>query len=388
MRKRALGLNALVNIVAISFILVEAGNIVWAQCGQITISDPAEFNVYQRASTQADGPDKTAALEQFLTRYPNSPAKQQVLEVLLDTYVHTKRTSEILAAARTLLQTQPNSLKALFYIVAIESNNVQNHPEFLADAASKASRGLAVAKPACVSDADFQALMRAVTPTFQRAIAADPDAAVQSASPPALKVQAVQSTQIQSSGVAAPQQPADSGGQRADLEQKKQDIADQIEQLQSDVEEQQSEAENWEQEAQQLGDTSNCTGLSASICVSIAQIGVNKAESNARNARQAEQRDQEQIDELRGQSNQLDQQISSTTNTPTAPQPAYNPNALVDLGNQQAAQIRAIGDANAAAQKNNSSKPATTSKPTQGQNSQWCNQQHIGTISAGACPGW
>lgn len=253
----------------------------------------------------------------------------------------------------------------------------------------------------------------------------------------------------------APAQPVDDGSaQRAALEQQKQDIADKISDLQSDKDEQDSEADNWDQEAEQLGDTSNCSGPSAAICVSIAQIGVNKAQSNARKAREAAQRDQEQIDELQGQSSDLDQQISSAASAPAAQQqPAYNPNALVDLGNQQAAQIRAIGMCNACAQNGEvaqyrsqcssgvmsacyraaaalcqcqlnsggcggnvqqlqrcvdtntqtadsmkggytiapgGNSPSSNPRHTapSGQNSQWCNAQHVGTVNAGACPGW
>jgi len=115
---------------------------------------------------------------------------------------------------------------------------------------------------------------------------------------------------------------------------------------------------------------------------------VNKAQAHAREAREAAQRDQEQINDLQGQSNDLDQQISSATSTPAAQQPVYNPNALVDLGNQQAAQIRAIGNANAAVRSNNASKPAGVSPGAAGQNSKWCNAQHVGVVNAGACPGW
>ena len=52
----------------------------------ITIKDPAEFNAYQMASTQADPKAKAAALETFLTQYPQSVVKSSVLDTLIDTY--------------------------------------------------------------------------------------------------------------------------------------------------------------------------------------------------------------------------------------------------------------------------------------------------------------
>ena len=52
----------------------------------IQIKDPAEFNAYQMATTQSDPKAKAAALEGFLTKYPQSVVKKAVLDMLLDTY--------------------------------------------------------------------------------------------------------------------------------------------------------------------------------------------------------------------------------------------------------------------------------------------------------------
>jgi len=41
-----------------------------------TIKDPAEFNAYQGATTQADPKAKAAALEGFLVAYPQSLVKR------------------------------------------------------------------------------------------------------------------------------------------------------------------------------------------------------------------------------------------------------------------------------------------------------------------------
>jgi hypothetical protein len=54
--------------------------------GTIQIKDPAEFNSYQMATTQSDPKAKAAALEQFLTQYPQSVVKSAVLDMLIDTY--------------------------------------------------------------------------------------------------------------------------------------------------------------------------------------------------------------------------------------------------------------------------------------------------------------
>jgi hypothetical protein len=56
------------------------------QQGTIQIKDPAEYNAYQMATTQTDPKAKAAALEDFLTKYPQSVVKKTVLDMLIDTY--------------------------------------------------------------------------------------------------------------------------------------------------------------------------------------------------------------------------------------------------------------------------------------------------------------
>lgn len=469
------------------FIFIIRSNIAAAQCGNITINDPAEYNAYVAATTQTDPIAKLNALNQFLAQYPNSTVKVSILETLLRTYSDGQDVNGAFDTAKLILRADQNNLLGLLYVVWIENKTANGNRQVLADAAVKARLGLSVSKPACMSDSDFQAWRNAATPTFNGAIAMDPgppaqdspsEQAVQSSqasesikvigkviatttstimvkpdqgtptniavSPTArivrvpygtLDMSAAQSTPLsdvvigdrvllqvapaqgssstasfvvveqpavgQQTGTdsqatqaqAAAPQPADNGAaQRAELEQKKQDIADQIEQLQSDKDEQESDAENWDQQAESLGDTSRCTGPSAAICVSIAQIAVNKAQSNARKARQAAQSDQEQINDLQGQSTDLDQQISNAASAPAAQPSSYDPNAIVNAGNQQAAQIRAVGDANAAARNNNAAKSNGSAPSASGQNSKGCVDQHgkpiPGSESWKACPGW
>ncbi len=62
------------------------------QSGTIQIKDPAEFNAYQMATTQSDPKAKAAALDDFLTKYPQSSAKRAVLDMLLDAYQQAEET--------------------------------------------------------------------------------------------------------------------------------------------------------------------------------------------------------------------------------------------------------------------------------------------------------
>ena len=87
---------------------------------QITISDPAEFNAYQNASTQSDPVAKASALEGFLAQYPNSVVKKAVLDQLTDSYQATNQPDKALSSASRLLQLDPNNMKAIF--ISLDAN--------------------------------------------------------------------------------------------------------------------------------------------------------------------------------------------------------------------------------------------------------------------------
>jgi len=81
---------------------------------QITIQNPAEFNAYQQATSQTDPTAKAKALEDFLTAYPQSVVKKNVLDDLMDTYQQSGKIDEELSAASRILQIDPNYMKAIY----------------------------------------------------------------------------------------------------------------------------------------------------------------------------------------------------------------------------------------------------------------------------------
>ncbi len=143
------------------------------QGGQITIKDPAEYNAYTNAVGQSSPAAKAAAIEAFLTQYPNSVVKQDMLEQLVGAYNATNDTAKTLDASRRLLQVDPSNLRALTFIVYVEKQQAQGNQAKLDDAAALAQKGLASPKPASMSDADYQKLKATATPIFESAIAAD-----------------------------------------------------------------------------------------------------------------------------------------------------------------------------------------------------------------------
>jgi hypothetical protein len=177
---------ALASLLAIATSMLCATPIALAQAAasggaaqQITIKDPAEYNDYSNAISQSSPPAKAAALEAFLTKYPNSVVKEEMLEQLMAAYQATNNMDKTVDAATRLLQTDPNNLRALAITVYIKkaqaaqkSTPAEQQP-LLDDAAASAQKGIAAPKPANMPDADFQKLKAATTPIFYSAIALD-----------------------------------------------------------------------------------------------------------------------------------------------------------------------------------------------------------------------
>ena len=150
--------------------------------GQVTIKDPAEYNAYTNAVGQSDPKAKAGAIESFLTSYPQSVVKADMLEQLMAAYQAGGDLNKTVDAAGRLLQIDPNNLRALALTVYIKkaqaaqaqaSQNAAGAQTLLDDAAALAQRGLTAQKPAAMSAADFDKLKKATTPIFHSAIAAD-----------------------------------------------------------------------------------------------------------------------------------------------------------------------------------------------------------------------
>ena len=146
---------------------------------QITIKDPAEYNDYSNAISQSSPAAKASAIEAFLTKYPNSVVKEEMLEQLMAAYQATNNMDKTVDAASRLLQTDPSNLRALAITVYIKkaqaaqkSTPAEQQP-LLDDAAASAQKGIAAQKPASMAQADFDKLKAATTPIFYSAIALD-----------------------------------------------------------------------------------------------------------------------------------------------------------------------------------------------------------------------
>jgi hypothetical protein len=153
-----------------------------AQNSTVTIRDQAEFNSYQMATSQTDTRTKASQLEGFLQSYPQSVVKQAVLDMLVDTYQGMGDPDKTLSATSRLLQMDTNNLKAILYSVyikygrcakSVDQTGMSTDKQTCDDAATLATKGLTVAKPAGTSSDDWKKLTGAAFPIFHSAIALD-----------------------------------------------------------------------------------------------------------------------------------------------------------------------------------------------------------------------
>jgi tetratricopeptide (TPR) repeat protein len=170
------------SVMALASVNLVSSPLLRAQSQDLSIKDPSEYNAYSMASTQADPAKKAQGLEDFLTKYPQSVAKNVVLNLLVDTYQQTNQPDKALDAATKLLQVEPSNMKALYLSVAIKNQQCKKvldakgfatDPAPCDDAAALAQKGLTAAKPAGTSDDDWKKMTGASYPVFDSAIAFD-----------------------------------------------------------------------------------------------------------------------------------------------------------------------------------------------------------------------
>ncbi len=163
------------SVVALASLGFVAGPTLHAQeAGQIQLP-PEQYNAYQLATTQTDPAAKAKGLEDFLTKFPQSPVKQSVLDQLLDAYQQSNQPDKTLDAATRLLQVDPNNLKATLYSVLVKKAQCGKNSDAATcdDSAALAQKGLGLTKPAATSEDDWKKLTATAYPIFHSAIAFD-----------------------------------------------------------------------------------------------------------------------------------------------------------------------------------------------------------------------
>lgn len=149
-----------------------------AQSGGGIQMSPAEYKAYNDAISQTTPQTKAAALETYLTTYPNSAVKASTLQMLMQTYSGFDP-AKTLSTADRLLQVDPNNLVALTFETyfhrqdAGKATDPATKQTDLDAAAGFAQKGLDAPKPKDMSDADFEKMKTGVTPGLYGALADD-----------------------------------------------------------------------------------------------------------------------------------------------------------------------------------------------------------------------
>src|SRR6266850_1356895 len=131
------------------------------------IKDPAEYNAYVSGVGQSDPSAKAAAMESFVTQYPNSVVKEEALEALMAAYQQLNNVPKLGEAANRVLQLNPSNLKALLVLAlqargCAETPNNPNALQCAQQARQFGERGLQAVqtyvRPEGMSDKDYVTL--------------------------------------------------------------------------------------------------------------------------------------------------------------------------------------------------------------------------------------
>jgi tetratricopeptide (TPR) repeat protein len=135
----------------------------------------AEYKPYNDAMSQTTAAAKAAAIEAYLTAFPQSCAKFDTLVVLMQTYYSVPDYPKTLDAADRVLQLDANNLPALVFEALIRKGSATStdpaaNQATLDAAAGFAQRGLVAPKPAAAKDEDFKKIQAVGMPIFYSAI--------------------------------------------------------------------------------------------------------------------------------------------------------------------------------------------------------------------------
>jgi hypothetical protein len=133
----------------------------------LDFKNEAEATAYTNAISQTDAKAKAAAIETFLQIYPNSIAKKIMLSQLIGAY-NSFDAGKALESADKLAQADPTNLQAIYIAThsrllqaksALVKNDTATAKTLLDAALPNAKLGIAVKKPAAISDAQFNGVL-------------------------------------------------------------------------------------------------------------------------------------------------------------------------------------------------------------------------------------
>jgi hypothetical protein len=152
--------------------LVGVPHLVAQSGGEVKLDDPAEANAYNNAIGQADPKARAAALDGFLTQYPNSKVKNSALETMMNDYAQSGNVPKAIDAASRLVAAEPNNLDGLASLVFYKRATAGDKPDAatLDQISQYAQRGLSAPKSMDVSMDTYNKQKAAATPIFHGAL--------------------------------------------------------------------------------------------------------------------------------------------------------------------------------------------------------------------------
>lgn len=142
------------------------------------MSEP-EYKLYQDANSAATPAAKAAGFEDYLTKYPQSGVKSDILLTLVTLYGSLNDTAKTLNAVDRLMQVDPGNITGMVYEVSLRRTAADGITDPAAKqagydaAADWARKGLAATKPAAMPPADFDKVKNIGYPIFYSAIGID-----------------------------------------------------------------------------------------------------------------------------------------------------------------------------------------------------------------------
>jgi hypothetical protein len=149
------------------------------QMPPLHIDDPAEYDAFIKAAQLVDPIEKLEALKEFLSRYPNTVVKAEVLELELQSYQMVKNEDEAVHTTERLLTIEPENLRFLAFL-AYTYRECATRKGAIAkkcarDAVTFGERGLSALEkvqcpPTGMTAEEYDNLRTQVRPIFQDAV--------------------------------------------------------------------------------------------------------------------------------------------------------------------------------------------------------------------------
>lgn len=141
---------------------------------QKVIKDPGEYNAYITALNTQDPAAKAAAMEAFVKQYPQSVVLVDALEQAMAGYQQSNNPAKVEEMAKRILQLQPNHIRALAVVVALDRNKATvGDQAALKEMCTYAQTGLQQLagwqKPEGMTDPDFEKLKTQMADIFNGA---------------------------------------------------------------------------------------------------------------------------------------------------------------------------------------------------------------------------